>query len=93
MVLVSKEQYFFFPFQNSQDKILPRRRLSTILGAAITYQSDHLPAVRAFEDDFDICAIGVREAESKRVEVILWMFRNSKTCAFIFQGLGEFGTW
>ncbi len=58
------------------------RLLSTILGATVAYQCDHLPAIRAVEDHFDICTIGVGKTEFKYVEVVLRMFRNAQTGAF-----------
>ena len=56
--------------------------LSTILGATVTYQCDHLTAIRAVEDSFDICTIGVRKPEFEYVEVVLRVFRDAQTCAF-----------
>ena len=57
-------------------------RLSTVLGATVTNQCDHLSAVRALEDSFDICTIGVGKAEPEHVQVVLWMFRNAEARAF-----------
>jgi hypothetical protein len=58
--------------------------LSTILGAAVTYQCDHPTAIRAVEDRFDICAIGIGKTEFEYVEVVLRMFRNTQTRAFFW---------
>jgi hypothetical protein len=57
--------------------------LSTVLCATITYQCDHLSAIRALEDSFDVCTIGVGQAEPKHVQVVLWVFRDAETCAFM----------
>ena len=56
--------------------------LSTILGATVTYQCDHPPAIRAVEDRFDICTIGVGKTKFEYVEVVLRMLRNAQTRAF-----------
>jgi len=56
--------------------------LSTVLGATVTNQCDHLSAVRALEDSFDICTIGVGKAEPEHVQVVLWVFRNAEARAF-----------
>lgn len=56
--------------------------LSTVLGATVTNQCDHLSAVRALEDSFDICTICVGKAEPKHVQVVLWVFRNAEARAF-----------
>jgi hypothetical protein len=53
-----------------------------VLRAAVTYQCDHLPAIRAVEDRFDICAIGVGKTEFEYVQVIFRVFRHAQTCAF-----------
>jgi hypothetical protein len=53
---------FAFPFPSFLPFFLPASfsdLLSTILGATVTYQSDHLASARALEDCFDVCAIGV----------------------------------
>lgn len=55
--------------------------LSTVLGATVTNQCDHLSAVRALEDSFDICTICVGKAEPKHVQVVLWVFRNAEARA------------
>jgi hypothetical protein len=48
--------------------------LSTILGATVTYQRDHLSTVRPLENGLDICAIGIGKAESEHVQVVFRMF-------------------
>lgn len=60
----------------------PDLLLSTIFRAAVTNQCDHLSPVRALEDNFDICAIGIRQAEPEHVQVVLRVFRNAETRAF-----------
>jgi hypothetical protein len=80
--MVSKE-LFLAPFFSSHKYSIPSTDLlSTVLGAAITYKGDHLSAIRALKDGFDICAIGVGKTESERVQVVFRVFRNAKTCAF-----------
>lgn len=54
-----------------------------VLRAAVTYQCDHLPTIRAVEDSFDICAIGVGKAEFEYVEVIFRVLRHAQTRAFL----------
>lgn len=63
--------------------------LSTILGATVTYQRDHLPAIRAVEDSFYICTIGVGKTEFEYVEVVLRVFRDAQTRAFGGRGMSS----
>ena len=58
---------------------------STILGATVTYQCDHLSAIRALEDSFDVCAIGIGQVEPEHVQVVFRVFGNAETCAFKWQ--------
>ncbi len=55
---------------------------STILGATVAYQCDHLSTIRALEDSFDVCAIGIGQVEPEHVQVVFRVFGNAETCAF-----------
>jgi len=49
---------------------LPSSSLSTILGATVTYQGDHLSPVRAGQNSFNVCAVRVVKAEPEHGQVI-----------------------
>lgn len=83
---------FFFPFSSEISLSLapelaflpPIFFLSTILGATVTYQCDHLSAIRALQHHFNVHAIGIGKAEPEHVQVVLRVFRYAETRAFYF---------